>query len=622
MWNVGPSFKKEFDDVTPTIQNVRIRGHASPDLGAAPATTEPFFTWDPVPGATRYELQFTEYSATGGGFCDWSRHFGEPGTRSALTDNNAWATGTNVSPAGNPGAHGWPPLVTHKNPFTSGRQYCMRLLAQDGAQNSSEWTYVNGAGRPTDPNQLAFSYSDPAGPGTTCRSVVMPDAAYREPVHGAYTPRTPFFTWDPVAGAGSYFVVVARDAEFTEVVDFAFTRLTIYAPRKAYADETTSYYWAVVPAASPNGLCTDTIRAHSAFQKRSQPPDLIGPGNGEDVPVQPLLRWSAVESAALYRLQVSSDPEFGVLVDDATTASTAYAATKAYPVDTRLYWRVRANALNWSETRSFRRRLPVPGLADGNPEGGETIPLLGWNPVQGAVGYDMHVDQSDGTQRDFSMRSTRFTPTLFYGTGIWRWKVRATFPGNVYSAYSPAQAYVRRLNAPAAVRVALARDRMLFTWAPDQAASTYRLELSTSDSFGKTVDSVTTPITAWAPLLTSAAYDNGGRLWWRLAVVDQGGNVGAYTTGIVALPRKMIVTAKGSLQRRRRGLLAVTVTDAMGKPLRKALVTVSGAGVKGRRRTGKKGVARVRVRPRKRGSVTIRVKSRGYRDGVARVRVR
>ncbi len=623
VWNVGAAFKKEFDDVTPTIRNVRIRDHDSADLGGAPATTEPFFTWDPVPGATRYELQFTEFSPAGSGFCDWSRHFGEdPRNRSAFTDNNAWAAGTGGATLGRPGPLAWGNPVIHANPFASGGKYCMRLLAQDGARNASEWTYVNGVGQPTNPNRMAFSYTAPALPGGTCPPPAMPETAYREPAHGSFTPRTPFFTWDPVPGAASYFVVVARDAEFTEVVDFAFTRLTIYAPRKTYADETTSYYWAVIPAGSPAGLCTDTIGAIRAFQKRSRPPEPIGPANGEDVPIQPLFRWSAVESAAVYRLQVSSDPGFGRLIDDATTASTAYAATKAYPADTRLYWRVRANTLNWSETRSFRRRLPAPTLTDANPTGGETIPVLGWNPVNGAVSYELHVDQADGTRRDFSMRSTRFTPTLFYGTGVWRWKVRATFPGNVFSAYSPSQEYVRRLNAPAAVRVTLSRDRMLFSWAPDQAAAQYRLELSEDDSFVGKLDIISTPLTAWAPTLTKPGYTNGGRLWWRLAVVDQGRNVGAYTTGIVALPRAMTVKARGALRRRRRGTLTITVRDMKDRPVRKALVTVSGAGAKARGRTGKKGVVRLRVRPRKRGAVIVRAKLRGFRTAQAKARVR
>ena len=106
---------------------------------------------------------------------------------------------------------------------------------------------------------------------------------------------------------------------------------------------------------------------------------------------------------------------------------------------------------------------------------------------------------------------------------------------------------------------------------PDRAAAKYRLEISTSDSFGSLVETVTTPLTAHSPLLTSAGYTNGGKLWWRLAVVDQGGNVGAYTTGRVALPRAMNVSVQGTLTRRRRGTLVVTVRDAKGRAVRKAL---------------------------------------------------
>jgi hypothetical protein len=623
VWNVGPAFKQEFDDVTPTVRNIRIRDHDTADLGASPTTTEPFFTWDPVAGATGYELQFTRYSTVAGGFCDWSRRFGDArSNRSAFTANNAWSVGTDAQVSGNPGTAKWPFLTVHKHPFDSGAQYCMRILAQDGALNTSEWTYVNGTGDPLNPNGVAFTYVAPSRPATTCAPIQMPHDAYREPERGGYTPRTPFFTWSPVDGAAGYFVVIARDAEFTEVIDFAFTWQMVYAPRKAYADETTSYYWAIIPAASGNGACTTAIGTSSSFQKRSRPPELLGPANGEDVPVQPMFRWTGVESAGSYRVQVSDDPAFGQLLDDTPTASTAYASTKAYPADTNLYWRVRANGLNWSETRSFRRRLPVPRPSEGNATGGEMIPVLAWEPIDGAIAYDLHVDQADGTQRDFTLRGTRFTPTLFYGTGIWRWKVRAAFPGNVRGAFSSAREFVRRLNAPQAVRINLARNRMLFTWNPDQAAYKYRFQISASDSFVTTVDNVTTPLTSYAPLLSSSGYAKGGTLWWRLAVMDPGNNVGAYTTGVVALPRAMRVSAQGALYRRRRGILTVTVRDAKARPVRSAAVWISGAGTRGRKRTGRKGVVRFQVRPKRRGNITVRAQRRGFRNGLTRTRVR
>jgi hypothetical protein len=162
---------------------------------------------------------------------------------------------------------------------------------------------------------------------------------------------------------------------------------------------------------------------------------------------------------------------------------------------------------------------------------------------------------------------------------------------------------------------------MLFTWNPDVAAKEYRFEVSTSDSFGpgSIVETVTTPLTSYAPLLTQRGYTDGGKLWWRLAVVDEGRNVGAYTTGLVSLPRAMKVSTHGRLTPRHRGTLTVAVRDAKGRPVRKALVRVSGAGARGRKRTGTKGSATLRVRPARRGTIKVVVKQRGFKDGLAQI---
>lgn len=494
-WNEG-SFTKKFSDVTPTVRNVRVRDHGSADLGSAPTTSEPMLAWEPVPGATGYELQFTRREAGG---CDWVKRLPER----SFTPNPAWAWTAEGPPLRSPGSDkGWPGTTVHRFPQGFGPgSWCVRILAVDPAGNISEWTYVNGQ------NQSAFTYVSPSSePEADCVAVDMPAANYREPLHGSSTSRTPLFAWDPVPDARSYFVVLARDPAFLEVVEVGFTHGPQFVPRRTYADETTSYYWAVMPSPRSDGSCIFSQpqdEPYAAFQKRSSPPLAIGPVGGESVAAQPVFRWESAEGTSSYRVQVARDGEFKDLVDNITTASTAYASSTTYPVDTVLYWRVRATdgdrvELNWSPTETFRRRLAVPVPAAENPSGGETIPVLSWSAVPEAISYGLHVDQADGTGRDFTVTSTSFTPTLFYGTGIWRWKVRANFPptGAVSSGYSAPVEYVRRLGAPGGVDVDLRPDRVAFSWDPDQAAAKYRLEVSKSDAFVSMADSVTTPNTS------------------------------------------------------------------------------------------------------------------------------
>src|SRR5262249_29548653 len=151
---------------------------------------------------------------------------------------------------------------------------------------------------------------------------------YIGPAEGASTPRTPLFTWNWLPGAKGYYVVVARDALFTQVVDIGFTNVPAYAPRLAngepLSDETTTYYWAVIPIGGP-GFNDDVLQdSPRAFNKASVPPTPLQPGDGSSVSTWPTFRWTAAENARNYHLQVSQDPSFGKLLDDVTTDATAY----------------------------------------------------------------------------------------------------------------------------------------------------------------------------------------------------------------------------------------------------------------------------------------------------------
>jgi hypothetical protein len=204
----------------------------------------------------------------------------------------------------------------------------------------------------------------------------------------------PVFTWNPVPGAQSYFVVVANDPAFTTIEDYAYTRVAAYAPRelaktRGYPDKTSNYYWAVLPATSGSGLGVSTDVTSSnpqAFQKQATPPTLLGPTGGAVVSsAATVFHWTPVFGARRYHLQVSDDPTFANVLDEkpimgqasvpngAGTDSTAYTSSTDYPTGMTLYWRVQAEledqnstfvGLRWSTTGTFQR------TASGGPGGG------------------------------------------------------------------------------------------------------------------------------------------------------------------------------------------------------------------------------------------------------------
>jgi hypothetical protein len=415
----------------------------------------------------------------------------------------------------------------------------------------------------------------------------------------AYVPETAF-----TSGRLSYYVLVAKDANFSNIVDYAFTQLPVYAPRSSvkpttYPDETTSYYWAVLPAIPANGSVaagTPLLASPSSFQKQSTPPAQTAPANEAAVELQPTFRWTPVEGARRYRLQVADDPTFGSLIDDVTTDSTAYTSNTSYPADTILYWRVRADdenliGLTWSGTGTFRRRLPAPVLSAANPGSGESIPLWTWAPVGGAVSYDVAVDEPDGDHSQFTdFRSAAFTAVKMTGTGVWGWRVRAVFPKQLGSQTQPGpwsatKPYIRTIAEPGGARTERSGLSVLLSWNAKPAAKNYRVQISQRADFQQVVEQVDTDNTSYAPTLLSSTYSSGGTFWWRVAAQDEDKNIGDFSpgqqfslakTGAAAQTRLTLATKVVKAKTYRR----VTVTvRANRRPARGVLVRVFARGV-------------------------------------------
>ena len=98
---------------------------------------------------------------------------------------------------------------------------------------------------------------------------------------------------------------------------------------------------------------------------------------------------------------MSQDPNFQATpLEDITTSNTSYTSlTASYPADSDLYWQVRAVDYNglkqpYSSSRTFHQSWPTPSLVGvTNPTAGDTVPVFSWQPVTGAVSYDVHINQ-------------------------------------------------------------------------------------------------------------------------------------------------------------------------------------------------------------------------------------
>ncbi|MBD0290146.1 MAG: hypothetical protein ICV74_02725, partial [Thermoleophilia bacterium] len=557
VWSAGPTFSKTFANVPaitpPSVRNLRLRTNlddrydgADPSSVPYPLTTAvPVVTWDPVPGASSYTVDVTPFL---GGACDWSYRSASHWTKT--TSTTAWTPlgwGWNgVKPFPHPRS-----VSTDSSTLQAGWSYCIRVQPVDRSSTSGgptaygDWTYL--------PNSTVPAFTWSGGPDAeSCSPCSLSASDYQSPVTGSTSERMPLFTWRSLAGAQSYFVLVARDPSFTNVVDYAFTRIPAYAPRqlsqsKGYADELTAYYWIVLPAREGNGggvSATPLELAPPSFHKRTAEPRLLAPAPGAVLDGPVTFRWAPVEGARRYRLQVARDANFSNLVEggEVTTDSTAYTSSTTYPADTVLYWRVQADAedgsnfvgLSWSSPATFEKRLPAPVPDPANPRLGAFLPTLAWSPVPGAVSYDVHVEEPDGDQRDFrSLPSHAFTPTKMTGVGIFHFQARANFPTSSASVvpgpYSPVMSFARGIPEPAGASSDVGRKHIVLSWNPRLGAKNYRVQVSARADFSLLVENEVTQTVNYAPPMSNPIYREGGRLYWRVAAVDADNNTGDFT---------------------------------------------------------------------------------------------
>ena len=344
-----------------TVRSFRTQWNFAPEL-LTPRNNQiqipyPFFSWKPVPGAERYQIQIDDTNQFAG---------------SLIADIKLYNVTTYAQPDWN------------TVPIVSDGYW--RVRAIDASDNYTPWSETR-----------AFRTDYEVVPNPIYpRYTFVPDGQ-NLPVHRVPTIAWPVFVWDTAhewlstnpltrtVGADYYELTVDDDPGFGSHNFFIRTRTIAAAPvldpantQSAFKDlqDGKLYYWRV-EAFRKNGTKLGLPGVNQVWEMRYDPsPSELTtssvsspthPRNGyQAVGTPPVLGWLPVvangQSAANYHIQISPNPDFTVVVDEAFPQFVNYVPWQGrdslMPTAT-YWWRVRAetspgSALTaWSEARSF-----------------------------------------------------------------------------------------------------------------------------------------------------------------------------------------------------------------------------------------------------------------------------
>lgn len=158
-------------------------------------------------------------------------------------------------------------------------------------------------------------------------------------------PQQPNFQWQPVDGAVSYELVISLMDDFS-IPEFTYNGITETNYEMDGTDLlelTTFYYWRIRAYDEDANPSNWSYRYWFITNGPLEVPVQTNPLSGmTEVPTIPTFVWLPVTAATLYRVQVSTEPDFsGNIVIDATSPTTSLTGYGTQP-STLFYWRVKA----------------------------------------------------------------------------------------------------------------------------------------------------------------------------------------------------------------------------------------------------------------------------------------
>jgi len=163
------------------------------------------------------------------------------------------------------------------------------------------------------------------------------------------------FLWYATNGAKYYFLQIARDVNFNDLV-FSMDSIQTFTYEVKNLLPKTTYFWRV--RASNNDGISEWSQTW-IFETGSPVPILRYPENGaSQVPLDITFLWDTLENASTYFFQISTDETFTQLIQSNENVSTNTYNVTGLLINTTYYWRVSAKfgdvVGDWSDIWSFR----------------------------------------------------------------------------------------------------------------------------------------------------------------------------------------------------------------------------------------------------------------------------
>lgn len=381
-WSTVWQFKTELDTLI----------LASPPNGATVATIDTTLTWDAVPGATSYEVEYSTDITFASGVV------------------NNIVTGLNLQIGG----------------LANSTTYYWRARARNNP-NLGEWS-------PT------WSFNS----GIDIPNLISPpDQSINIPVLGLV------LAWTSVSGATNYDFEYSIDSTFqTNVLGGNETTTTTTLPE---LDHNLTYFWRV---RSDDGTSTSPWSNVWRFLTENLAiPNHVSPPTGTpNVPMSTTtIIWDPVFGATEYILNYGRDQTFLNEVNVVNVNATSTDISDLFG-DSQYFWRVRATDggtfSDWSVPWNFTTGIDAPFLISpdsnainvGNNElntGTFSVPLL-WESVKGAVKYELNVSEEDSFDPllyDVTTFTNSFTLSGLESFSTFFWRVRTLGP-NLTSEWS------------------------------------------------------------------------------------------------------------------------------------------------------------------------------------------